>query len=128
MGLTYVSVGIANPLKPRKSVKLEMLVDSGAAYSVVPRALLEKLGIKPRTKRSFILADGTNVERRLGEATFDFQNEIATSPVIFGEKGDAALFGMVSLETLGLILDPLKRELRPLPMMLASQRLSRVPG
>jgi hypothetical protein len=68
------------------------------------------------------------VERRLGEATFDFQNEIATSPVIFGEKGDAALFGMVSLETLGLILDPLKRELRPLPMMLASQRLSRVPG
>jgi len=69
MGLTYVSVSIANPLKPRKSVKLKMLVDSGAAYSVVPRTVREKLGIKPRTKRSFILGDGTDVERRLGEVT-----------------------------------------------------------
>jgi hypothetical protein len=40
------------------------------------------------------------------------------SPVIFGEKGDSTLLGMVSLEALGYILDPLRRELRPLPMVL----------
>jgi hypothetical protein len=41
--------------------------------------------------------------------------------VIFGEKDDSVLLGTVSLEALGLILDPLKRQLRPLPMLLAPQ-------
>lgn len=40
------------------------------------------------------------------------------SPVIFGEKGDSTLLGTVSLESLGLMLDPLKRALRPLPLVL----------
>jgi hypothetical protein len=39
--------------------------------------------------------------------------------VIFGEPGDANLLGALTLESLGLSLDPLKRELRELPMLLA---------
>lgn len=39
--------------------------------------------------------------------------------MIFGEKGDSVLVGAVSLEALGVMLDPMKRELRPLPMLLA---------
>jgi hypothetical protein len=39
--------------------------------------------------------------------------------VIFGEKGDATLLGALTLEALGLALDPIRRELKPLPMMLA---------
>jgi clan AA aspartic protease len=123
MGITYVWVKVANPQRPRQVARIKMLVDSGAGYSMVPRTVLEKLGIKPRTKRSFLLADGTDVERRLSEAKFEFQNESATSPVIFGEPNDAALLGMVTLETLGLILDPFQRQLRPLPMLLATQTL-----
>jgi len=38
--------------------------------------------------------------------------------VIFGETGDSTFLGMVSLEALGLLLDPIRRELRPLPMVL----------
>ena len=34
-------------------------------------------------------------------------------PVIFGEPGDAVLLGVVALEILGLVFDPLRRELRP---------------
>jgi len=33
-------------------------------------------------------------------------------------QGDASLLGAVTLEELGLVLDPLRRELRPLPMQL----------
>ena len=40
--------------------------------------------------------------------------------MIFGEEGDSSLLGAFTLEALGLTLDPLKRELRPLPMILAS--------
>ena len=55
-------------------------------------------------------------------------NESA-SPVIFGQKDDSTLLGVVSLKALGLILDPLKRELRSLPMVLgASRALTYVKG
>jgi hypothetical protein len=39
--------------------------------------------------------------------------------VIFGEESDSTLLGAHTLEALGLSLDPLRRELVPLPMMLA---------
>jgi hypothetical protein len=65
------------------------------------------------------LADGTEVKRTLGQALFRMNGDEGASPVIFGEEGDSVLLGSVSLGALGFMLDPLKRELRPLPMMLA---------
>ena len=118
MGLTCIKVKITNPANPRKSAELQFLVDSGAAYSVVPAEVLRRIGIKPRTSRTFILADGTEVERKMSDALFRLNGNEGASPVIFGEKDDSTLLGVVSLEALGLILDPLKRELRPLPMIL----------
>jgi predicted aspartyl protease len=123
MGLTYIEAGIANPARPRRSVKLKFLVDSGALYSVVPAPVLRNLGIKRGKTKSFILADGTESKHSLGEARFSLDGEEGTSPVIFGEEGDSTLLGCISLEVLGFILDPFKRELRPLPMLLASQQL-----
>ena len=49
---------------------------------------------------------------------FALKDAEGASPVIFGEEGDSCLLGMVSLEALGYILDPIRRELRPLPMVL----------
>lgn len=51
-------------------------------------------------------------------AAFTINGQRGASPVIFGEKGDSSLFGVVSLEAMGLMLDPIKRELHPLPMIL----------
>jgi hypothetical protein len=39
--------------------------------------------------------------------------------VIFGEERDSTLLRAFTLEALGLSLDPLRRELKPLPMVLA---------
>src|SRR5258708_31698354 len=102
MGLTYVWVKVANPAKPKKTAKLRTLVDSGAGYSLVPAPVLAKLGIRPHRERSFLLADGSEVKRQMGDATFHFHDEMASSPVIFGARGDAALLGVVSLDALGL--------------------------
>lgn len=120
MGLTYVWVKIANPARPGRMARIKMRVDSGAAYSVVPGPFLNKLGIKPRTKRSFVLANGTEVERGMSGALVQFQGEEGCSPVMSGEKDDAALLGTVTLESLGLTLDPLRIRL-PMPLMLAQQ-------
>ena len=65
-----------------------------------------------------MLADGTSVERKMGHALFRHDGQEGASPVIFGEKEDSVLLGAVSLEALGMILDPMKRQLRPLPMVL----------
>ena len=122
MGLTHVDVEVANPARPTRHVRLRMLVDSGAAYSVVDAATLRKLGIRPRGTRRFILADGTDITRRIGVATFRFRGEEGGSTVIFGERGDAAILGVVTLEELGLILDPMRREIRPMPLTLMPLR------
>jgi len=107
-----------NLADPRKRMRVKFRVDSGAIYSVVPKAYLERLGIKPCGSKSFILADGTAITRKIGNALFSLEDAEGASPVIFGEKCDTPLLGMVTLEALGYILDPIRRELRPLPMVL----------
>ena len=120
MGLTVLEVEVGNPANPEVTKKLEFLVDSGAIYSVVPTPILERLGIKPLSDQEFRLADGTKIVRKKGIALFKYGDKIGGADVIFGEEGDSVLLGVFTLEALGLVLDPLKRELKPLPMILAN--------
>jgi predicted aspartyl protease len=119
MGLTVLEAAIANPAKPDVKRSLEFLIDSGAIYSVAPATVLDDLGIKPSAEQSFRLADGSRISRRKGVAVFSYGEHIGVADVIFGEEGDSTILGVFTLEALGLTLDPFKRELRPLPMILA---------
>lgn len=119
MGLTFVQVKVANPADPSRALEEEFLVDSGAVYSLVPRERLQEIGIEPHSRRTFILANGEGIERDLGSAIFEYQAQRGDSLVIFGEQGDSPLLGATTLEGFGLILDPFRRELKPLPMLLA---------
>ncbi len=58
-----------------------------------------------------------------GDVLFRLNGRQGAAPVIFGEKQDSTLLGTISLEALGMMLDPMKRELRPLPMLLAWHNL-----
>ena len=118
MGLTVLEVEIGNPSAPKRLEKVEFLIDSGAVYSVVPAPLLKRLGIRPLTEQAFRPADGTKIVRKKGVALFKYGDRIGGADVIFGETGDSRLLGAFTLEALGLSLDPLKRELSPLPMIL----------
>lgn len=118
MGLTQLAVGVSNPARRRPVIELEMLVDSGAIFAVVPAPVLRRLGIRSHGKETFRLADGRQVSRRVGTALFEVGGKRGGSTVIFGEPGDATLLGALTLEALGLMLDPLKRDLRPLPMLM----------
>ncbi len=119
MGLTVLEIEVGNPARPQIREALEFLIDSGTVYSVVPSSVLKKLKIKPVAEETFRLADGTKIVRKKGIALFKFKDRVGGADVIFGEKGDSVLLGAFTLEALGLSLDPLKRELKPLPMMLA---------
>lgn len=119
MGLTVLQIEVGNPANPEVTEKLEFLIDSGAVYSVVPASILKRLGIKPLNEQEFRLADGSKITRKKGIALFKYEDRIGGADVIFGEKGDSVLLGTFTLEALGLALDPLRRELKPLPMIIA---------
>ena len=119
MGLTTLEIDVGNPANPEVTEKVEFLIDSGAVYSVVPAQILERLGIKPLMTQEFRLADGSKIARKKGVAIFKYGDRVGGADVIFGEEGDSLLLGAFTLEALGLSLDPLRRDLKPLPMILA---------
>ena len=119
MGLTYLKIKVANVSKPSVSKEMKFLIDSGAIFSVVPKRILAKLKIKSKAKQEFTLANGEIITREKGVALFKYKEHIGGADVIFGEEGDSTLLGAFTLEALGLGLNPLKRELVAVPMMLA---------
>ena len=118
MGLIVLEIEVGNPAHPEVTEKVDFLIDSGTIYSVVPTPILDKLGIKPLAEEEFRLANGTKVVRKKGIALFRYGERVGGADVIFGQEGDHKLLGAFTLEALGLVLDPLKRELKPLPMLL----------
>jgi len=121
MGITTLELEVGNPANPERTETVEALVDSGAVYSVIPAPVLDRLGIRPITEQSFRLADGSKILRRKGIAYFKYGERVGGADVIFGEEGDSNLLGALTLEALALSLDPLRRELRELPMILATE-------
>ena len=117
MGLTVLTLEVANPRSPETREAVEFLVDSGALYSFAPRKVLERLGITAHSKQRFRLADGSTIERDRADALFFYKGQQGAAPVIFGERGDATLLGAVTLESLGFALDAVRRDLLPLPMV-----------
>lgn len=47
MGFTYVKVRVSNPLKVERFKDVDLLVDSGAVFTSIPREVLEELGLSP---------------------------------------------------------------------------------
>ena len=119
MAITFIKVKISNPAKPKKSATHDLLVDSGAIYSVLPAKELKALGIKPDSSEEFMLANGEKIHKRVGNALFELGGKKRAAPVIFGDEG-VYLLGATTLEALGLIIDPINRVLKALPMVLMS--------
>ena len=115
MGMTVVQMKIRKSKGAKRFAEKEFLVDSGAAFTVAPATVLKRLGIEPDEKQDYFLANGEKVTREVGDAA-------GYSKVIFGQKGDSNLLGVLTLETFGLVLDPFKRELKAMPMTLMAKR------
>src|SRR5215813_13113019 len=103
MGVTTLTVDVANPAAPDVTESLEFIVDSGAVFSVVPETL-RRLGIQPLQQPTFQLANNTRIIRWKGGALFRFREYLGVAEVIFGEDGDATLLGAHTLEAFGLRL------------------------
>ena len=118
MGLTFIEGTATGPTGDQRQVNF--LVDSGAIYSLLPHEIWRALQLTPKYRVSFTLADGTTIEREVSECHIALAGRDGHSPVVLGEPGDDdALLGTVTLENLGLVLDPFKRTLQPMHFRLA---------
>jgi predicted aspartyl protease len=115
--ITFPNVRVVNPQHPNKLPECEFLVDSGAVYSVVPQKTLKQLGIKPTSFEEFILANGEVIKKPIGNAYFGYAGKVRAAPVVFSDEG-VFLLGAIAFEALGMILEPIGRQLKPLPMVL----------
>ena len=120
MGFTKAMVEIANPEKPDLKADMELLVDSGASYSIVREDFLEKLRIRPLEQREFTLANGQRISRKLGGVQIRVGGRVGYSSIIFGEANDQQVLGVAALEELGLELDTVTKRLRPAELFLLS--------
>lgn len=119
MGLTYIRAQISRPDGRGRSIGVRFLLDTGVVYTVLPEGIWRALKLKPQRTAEFTLADGTTITRAVSECRFTIEGQRATSPVVLGEPEDSPLLGAVTLETVGLMVSPLSRELLPMRLMLA---------
>ena len=115
MGITYIDGTARGPTGKEETVSL--LVDSVATYTLLPTEVWESIELEPTREQTFTLADGSTLQRRISTCYLILPQGEDYSPVILGEPGDEALLGVVTLEILGLILNPFSRTLHPMRMM-----------
>ena len=118
MGVFTVKVTIWNPRKPEIKIDLELLVDSGATYTVIPANVLKSLEIEPIRLIKLRLADNRVIEKPLGEIGIEIEGYRASAtPVVFGDEG-IYLLGSVTMEQLGLMPNPVYKKLKPTEALL----------
>jgi len=126
VGLVYVEAVVK---KGGVALPVRLLVDSGATYTVLRRDIWERLGLEKMGDVELVLADGTTIKRGVSEVLIELKGYGERhTPVILGESEDENLLGTVTLEIFGLVLDPLRREIRPARLLMKKLQAHRTPA
>ena len=112
MGMFNVVMEIGDPAGQR-FIPFSGLVDTGSTFTTLPESLLQSLGVTPEATAEFELADESTVERSYGFTRLRYRDRTVVVPVAFAVNGAAPLIGATTLETLGLVVDPVQGRLYP---------------
>ncbi len=90
MGAFFIRCKLENSVDRSKSAVIpRILVDTDSAYTWVPTATLEKIGIKREKKDLlFVMANGQQITRSVGFAIIRLDKFFTIDEVVFAEKGD----------------------------------------
>ena len=55
---------------------VEVLVDTGSTYTMLPAPLLRSLGVSPTSARNFVIANGQRIRREVGQAAIQIGREV----------------------------------------------------
>ena len=112
MGTFRVQVEVGDP-EGKRFQAVEALVDTGATNTTLPSSLLAELGVTPYTTTVFELADGRELELGVGRTWVRVDGQQEFTQVVFAGEETEPILGAVTLEEMGLAVDPVKRRLQP---------------
>ncbi len=118
MEYTKVKSKIANPVQLNRFLDAALPVDTGAVYTLVNGNSLKDIGIESVDGVDFYSINNQKLTRRVGVSIIEVMGRKWLTNVIFGEEGDTEGVGVTTLEQLGLEIDPVSREIKPMPMYL----------
>ena len=113
MGTFSTKLRVWNPAEPARAAELEVMVDTGAAYSWISRQRLEQLGIYPVWRMQFRTIEGHLIERDVAPVFVASDGFTGGDNVVMAESGDMEVLGSHTLETLGVVVDPVNKKLVP---------------
>ena len=108
MGETRVSIRVYGALG---STEVQTLVDTGATFSKIPRAIIDELGLEARYETPVELGDGRVITRQLALAEIEISGVRRPVLLAISEETETPLLGCTSLETLGFKVNPITSEL-----------------
>ncbi len=117
MGTFSVTIQVGD-LLGQQFESAEALVDTGASDTVIPRPILERLGVAVQGSWPFTLADERVVEYDIGQASIRINDTIRIVLVVFGEPQGPVLLGASSLEVFHLAVDTVHQRLTPVTGLL----------
>lgn len=115
MGATHVTVCIRNPADPDKFWEGLFLADTDATDSLVPSPHLDAIGLEPKGKRVYELADGNEIVMDITTADIEFMGEIVGGTILYGAPDAEPLLGLAALASVGIEVDPVSKRLKRLP-------------
>ena len=112
MGTFRVQIEVGDP-EGKRFHSVDALVDTGATNTTLPAPLLTGLGVTPYTTTVFELADGRELELEVGRTWVKVNGQREFTQVVFASEGTEPILGAVTLEEMGLAVDPVRRRLQP---------------
>ena len=96
---------------------MDAFVDTGAAFSWISRARLERLGVAPSRKMSFRTIEGRLLERDMATVYVSTDKYSVPDIVVMTEEGEMEVMGAHTIEGLGMAADPVQKKLVPAVML-----------
>ena len=109
---------IANPVRPQLRLGVELLVDTGATYTLLPGELVRQLGLATPWRRTATLSSGEDVTYPMGQVLMRLNGEEMATVFLAGPPGCQGLIGAVTLEEFALVANPVRQRLVPVPRVL----------
>jgi predicted aspartyl protease len=113
MGIFSAKLRVWNPANPSRTEEMDVMVDTGAAYSWVSRARLEPMDVKPVRRMQFRTIEGRIIERDLAPVFVATDGFTGGDNVVMAEPGDMEVLGSHTLKSLGVTVDPVNKKLVP---------------
>jgi clan AA aspartic protease len=115
MSTFEVQATLMNPDQRDRFLVVDLLVDTGATYTLLPIGIVAELGLTTPYELPVVLASGEQIPYRVGEVRVKLGDREHSTVALVGPLGARPLLGAVTLEGFGLVADPVHRRLIPAP-------------